>query len=157
MTDAPPRILIVEDEPPLAELERIALEGGDYHVEEVGRGELGLEIIEREPVDLVLLDYKLPDTDGFEFIVALGDRIKTLPVIVITGYADAKLARKLLNAGAADYVIKDTELVFLQKLPKAVGDTLERFRLRDENQALKQELEQAKEKIRELLEEIGDG
>ncbi len=141
MNDTLPRILIVEDEPPLAELERIALEGGDYQVDEVGRGDRGLEILDSEPISLVLLDYKLPDMTGLDFIAAIGDRIKSLPVIVVTGYADAKVAVKLLKAGAADYVIKDTELVFLQQLPKTVQDTLERFQLRTENEAAKARIE----------------
>ena len=141
MDDALPRILIVEDEPPLAELERIALEGGGYQVDEVRRGDFGLEMLSRERVDLVLLDYKLPDMNGLEFIAALGDRIKSLPVIVVTGYTDVKLAVKLLKAGAADYMIKDTELVFLQQLPKTVQDVLERFELRAENEVAKARIE----------------
>ncbi len=141
MSDTIPRILIVEDEPPLAELERIALEGGDYQVEEVGRGDRGLEILGREDVSLVLLDYKLPDMTGLDFIAELGDRIQSLPVIVVTGYVNAKVAVKLLKAGAADYVIKDTELLFLQQLPKTVQDTLERFDLRAENEAAKARIE----------------
>ncbi len=137
----PARILIVEDEPPLAELERIALESGDYQVDEVGRGDSGLEILENEPISLVLLDYKLPDMTGLDFIAAIGDRIRSLPVIVVTGYTDAKVAVKLLKAGAADYVIKDTELLFLQQLPKTVQSTLERFELRAENEAAKARIE----------------
>ena len=73
----PAKILIVEDEPPLAELERIALEGGDFQVEEVGRGDRGLEVLDRDQVALVLLDYKLPDMTGLEFIAELGDRIQS--------------------------------------------------------------------------------
>ncbi len=137
----PARILIVEDEPPLAELERIALEGGDYEVEEAWRGDRGLEILENEPISLVLLDYKLPDMTGLDFIAELGEQIKSLPVIVVTGYADTKVAVKILKAGAADYVIKDTELLFLQQLPKQVQDTLERYELRAENEAVKARIE----------------
>ncbi len=148
-----PKILIVEDEPPLAELERIALEGGDYRVEDVGRGDLGLEILGREPVALVLLDYKLPDMTGLDFIAAIGDRIKSLPVIVVTGYVDVKVAVKLLKAGAADCVIKDTELLFLQQLPKTVQDTLERFNLRRENEAAKTRI---KEQTQDLLTQAKD-
>ncbi len=136
-----PKILIVEDEPPLAELEHIALEDGDYRIEEVDRGDHGLQIIEREAIALVLLDYKLPDMTGLDFIAALGDSIRSLPVIVVTGYVDAKVAVRLLKAGAADYVIKDTELLFLQQLPKTVQDTLERFSLRSENEAAKTRIE----------------
>ncbi len=153
MSKTTPTILIVEDEPPLAELERIAIEGGDYRVLEVGRGDRGLEILEREQISLVLLDYKLPDMTGLDFIGAIGDRIKSLPVIMVTGYADTKVAVKLLKAGAADYVIKDTELLFLQQLPKTVKDTLERFNLRSENEAAKARIEK---QTRDLLTQAKD-
>ncbi|MEM7582279.1 MAG: response regulator [Acidobacteriota bacterium] len=152
MSEDIPRILIVEDEPPLAELETIALEGAGFVCQAVARGEQGLEVLTSEAVDLVLLDYKLPDMTGLEFISRLGERIRTLPVIVVTGYADAQLAVELLKAGAADYVIKDTELLFLQQLPKTAKTTIDRFELeaRIERQAqdlLKQSkaLEEAKE------------
>ncbi|MCP3961779.1 MAG: response regulator [bacterium] len=141
-------ILIVEDEPPLAELERIALEGADFRIEDVREGKPGLDLVEQGSVELVLLDYKLPDMTGLEFIAALGDRIKTLPVIVVTGYADTKVAVEILKAGAADYVIKDTELVFLQQLPKTVQSTLERFDLKRQNEAAQERIEK---QARDLL------
>ena len=87
-----PKILIVEDEPPLAELEGIALEGAGYEVQAVGRGDEGLRAFDQGGVSLVLLDYKLPDMNGREFLDALGDQVRTLPVIVVTGYADTKVA-----------------------------------------------------------------
>ncbi len=152
MSEETSRILIVEDEPPLAELESIALEGAGFVCESVGRGDRGLEILASQSVRLVLLDYKLPDMTGMEFIAALGDRIRTLPVVVVTGYTDAQLAVELLKAGAADYVIKDTELLFLQQLPKTAQATIERFELeaRIEQQAAdllaqSRALEEAKE------------
>ncbi len=130
MADSTHKLLIVEDEPPLAELERLALESAGYEVLDVGRGDLGLEILEKEPISLVLLDYKLPDMNGLRFLSALGDRLARLPVIVVTGHANAKLAADLTEAGAAHFVIKDTELVFLQQLPKLVQSTAERFELK---------------------------
>ena len=152
MHATPRTILIVEDEPPLAELERIALEGADYAIEDVRRGAPGLELIAEGSIALVLLDYKLPDMTGLEFIAALGERISTLPVIVVTGYVDAKVAVELLKAGAADYVIKDTELVFLQQLPKTVQDALERFDLKRQNAAAKRRIEK---QAQDLLAQAG--
>ncbi len=139
---AVPKILIVEDEPPLAELEGIALEGAGYEIEVAGRGDAGLEHAKAGDVSLVLLDYKLPDMTGLEFLEALGERVASLPVIVVTGYADTKVAVTMLKSGAADYVIKDTELVFLQQLPKTVQDALERYDLKAQNEAAKTRIEQ---------------
>ncbi len=151
-----PKILIVEDEPPLAELERIALEDGPYRIKEVGRGDRGLEILDSEPIALVLLDYKLPDMNGLDFIAAIGDRIRSLPVIVVTGFVDTRVAVKLLKAGAADYVIKDTELLFLQQLPKTVQDTLERFDLRRENEAAKARIEKQAQDLLVQAKDLAD-
>ena len=141
MDETARKILIVEDEPHLAELERISFEGAGYEVEEVGRGDRGLELVESEEIALVLLDYKLPDMTGQDFLAELGDRVRTLPVIVVTGYADTKVAVSMLKAGAADHVIKDTELLFLQQLPKTVQDTLERFDLKVESRAAQKRIE----------------
>ena len=64
-------------------------------VEDVRSGTPGLELIAEGSIALVLLDYRLPDMTGLEFVAALGEQISTLPVIVVTGYVDAKVAVEL--------------------------------------------------------------
>ena len=81
------RILIVEDEPDIAEVLRYNLEKEGFRVEIAGRGEAGLETARREPVpDLILLDLMLPGMDGLEVMRALKREPATarVPIVMIT-------------------------------------------------------------------------
>ncbi|MFC0218868.1 two-component system phosphate regulon response regulator PhoB [Pseudochelatococcus lubricantis] len=103
-----PRILIVEDEEPLALLLRYNLEAEGYSVDSVGRGDEA-EIRLREQVpDLVLLDWMLPGLSGIELcrrVRARGDT-ERLPIIMLTARGDEGERVRGLATGADDYVVK---------------------------------------------------
>lgn len=61
------KVLVVEDEPPLAELLRYNLEAAGYTVQHAHSGEEAEVLVSEEPPDLVLLDWMLPETSGLEF------------------------------------------------------------------------------------------
>lgn len=123
----PPMILIVEDDPPIALLERRVLEDAGFAIDEVRRGDRALQSLEGSQYKAVLLDYRLPDMTGAEVVAALGDRIRSLPVVMVTGYAQAELREEMLRSGVAGYLVKDTNLDFLRDLPMAIESALERF------------------------------
>lgn len=103
-----PRILIVEDEEPLALLLRYNLEAEGYAVDSVARGDEA-EIRLREQVpDLVLLDWMLPGLSGIELcrrVRARGDT-ERLPIIMLTARGDESERVRGLATGADDYVVK---------------------------------------------------
>ncbi|MGI6246429.1 MAG: phosphate regulon transcriptional regulator PhoB [Pseudochelatococcus sp.] len=103
-----PRILIVEDEEPLALLLRYNLEAEGYFVDSVGRGDEA-EIRLREQVpDLVLLDWMLPGLSGIELcrrVRARGDT-ERLPIIMLTARGEEGERVRGLATGADDYVVK---------------------------------------------------
>ncbi len=103
-----PRILIVEDEEPLALLLRYNLEAEGYSVDSVARGDEA-EIRLREQVpDLVLLDWMLPGLSGIELcrrVRARGDT-ERLPIIMLTARGDEGERVRGLATGADDYVVK---------------------------------------------------
>jgi PAS domain S-box-containing protein len=136
------RILVVEDEPAIAVIEKRVLEKEGYLVEVAEDGRSALNSLNQGHYDLVLLDHRLPDTLGSDVIKELGERISSLPVIVITGFGDEKLAVDLLKAGVADYVVKDAKLEFLRIMPRAVRAAIEQFSLAAENQQLHDDLYQ---------------
>ena len=111
-----PKILIVEDEKSIAQLERRALESSGYAVEIVDCGKSALEKLKDDNISLVLLDYRLPDMTGREIVTALGDRIQSLPVIIVTGHGDEQLAVEMLKMGVADYLAKGGETGFIHTL-----------------------------------------
>jgi PAS domain S-box-containing protein len=147
------RILVVEDEPAIAVIEKQVLEKEGYLVEVAEDGRSALNSLNRSHYDLVLLDQRLPDTLGSDVIKELGERISSLPVIVITGFGDEKLAVDLLKAGVADYVVKDAKLDFLRTMPRAVRAAIEQYALTAENQQLNDDLYQVNCELEKRVEQ----
>lgn len=105
------KILIVEDEPAIANLIRTALEGPDYRCTWAADGIAACDLLEREPFDLVLLDIMLPGADGYEVL----DYCRSLevPVIFLTAKGTVEDRVKGLRCGAEDYITKPFELMEL--------------------------------------------
>ena len=95
------RILIVEDELSIAELERDYLEINDFDVVIETNGREGLETALKETFDLYILDVMLPDVDGFDI-----REVKNTPVIMVTARKDDIDKIRGLGLGADDYVTK---------------------------------------------------
>ncbi len=113
-------VLLVENDESIAILERESLEECGFRVRETGLGQGALESLEKcGALALLVLDYRLPDMTGADIVEALGDRIATLPVVMVTGYPDPAIEARMRAAGVFDYIIKDMGLEFLDSLPKA--------------------------------------
>jgi PAS domain S-box-containing protein len=102
------RVLLIEDNPFDAHLVRRALESGDEGVrlEWSTRLDEGLERLRREPFDAMLLDLGLSETWGLESLEHVRERVPDLPVVVLTGDDDARLAHETFRRGAQDFLIK---------------------------------------------------
>lgn len=99
------RILIIEDEIAIAELERDYLELNGYVVEIETEGEKGLQAALKEDFSLVILDLMLPGIDGFEVCKRLREE-KNVPVIIVSAKKDDIDKIRGLGLGADDYVTK---------------------------------------------------
>jgi two-component system phosphate regulon response regulator PhoB len=102
------RILIVEDEEPLALLLRYNLEAEGYDVETVTRGDEADTRLREKPPDLVVLDWMLPGLSGIELCRRLRARPETrpLPIIMLTARGEESERIRGLATGADDYVVK---------------------------------------------------
>ncbi len=105
-------ILIVDDSPEDRELyRRYLLRDRDYSytILEAGLGRIGLELCQQHQPDALLLDYRLPDIDGLEFLVKLQSfkQQPYLPVIVVTGQGNEAIAVQAMKSGAQDYLVKE--------------------------------------------------
>lgn len=105
------RVLIVEDEKPIAELVRISLSGAGYRCTCVYDGLAAADLIERENFDLILLDVMLPGVDGFELMEYI--RPLGIPVIFLTARGAVNDRVRGLKAGADDYLVKPFEIIEL--------------------------------------------
>ena len=113
------RILLVEDEKLIrwSLANRLTKEG--YVVAEVDRGSDALKALEEQEIDLILLDYRLPDMDGLQLLKIVGPKFRDLPVIMMTAYSTVESAIEAMKLGAFDYLNKPFEieelLVTIQK------------------------------------------
>ena len=105
------KLLIAEDEAPIANLLRTALEGAGYRCTWAADGIRAADLLEAEPFDLALLDIMLPGADGY----ALLDYCKSLdvPVIFLTARGELDDRVRGLRQGAEDYITKPFELMEL--------------------------------------------
>ncbi len=103
-----PRILVVDDEPPIREILKFQLENAGYRVETAGTGPEGLRVVEELAPDLVLLDLMIPQIDGYEFCRRMkGDYgTRHIPIIILTARGELDEKLRGLENGANDYVTK---------------------------------------------------
>ncbi|WP_375430871.1 response regulator transcription factor [uncultured Friedmanniella sp.] len=99
-------ILVIEDEPGIADFVRRGLEAAGFSVEVESDGQLGLEAAQRTDVQLVVLDLGLPGLPGEEVLTRLRTLRPALPVIVLTAKAAVSDRVANLDAGADDYLVK---------------------------------------------------
>ncbi|GAA2104351.1 response regulator transcription factor [Streptomyces albiaxialis] len=109
------RLLVVDDESTVRELLRTALRYAGFEVEAAATGEEALDLADRRPPDLVLLDVMLPDMDGFEVIRRLraqpgGGPGGDLPVLFVTAREARQDRIQGLRLGGDDYVTKPFDL-----------------------------------------------
>ena len=99
------RILIIEDEESIAELERDYLELSNFEVEVANDGQLGLDKALGEEFDLIILDLMLPGVDGFEICKQVRNN-KNTPIIMVSAKKDDIDKIRGLGLGADDYMTK---------------------------------------------------
>ena len=101
-----PRILVIDDEPPIRRLLKTALTAQSWRVEEAADGPEALEFLRRNKMDLIVLDLGLPQMDGLEVIRQLRDGGNHTPIVVLSSRDDEKGKVAALDLGADDYVTK---------------------------------------------------
>jgi two-component system KDP operon response regulator KdpE len=99
-------ILVVDDEPQLRRAMRATLTDLGYSVIEAKTGEEALEVLRRDPTDLVLLDLNMPGMGGLETCRAIRHSFADIPIIILSVRNTEREKVDALDAGADDYVIK---------------------------------------------------
>lgn len=134
-------VLIVDDSPADRELYRRYLLHDHEHaytILEAALGQPGLSLWRQHQPDVVLLDYRLPDLDGLEFLAQLQSSTpgSCCPVIIITGQGSEAIALQAIRTGAQDYLVKES--ITPESLRLAVSKTITTVQLQNQ---LQQQLE----------------
>jgi len=103
-------ILVVDDEENMRWVLKRALEKSGYGVVTSSRGDHALKFFASRPVDLVLLDLKMPGMDGISVLRALRQRSASVPILLLTAYATVPTAIEATKLGATDYLRKPFDL-----------------------------------------------
>ena len=116
------RILLVEDDPALRTLLKEALPESIFVIDVAETGREGLDAIVKRKPDLILLDWNLPDLNGFEVCkyVKQNKDCAHIPIIMVTAYAELNRKVSALDVGADDYITKPFEIEELIARVKAV-------------------------------------
>jgi DNA-binding NtrC family response regulator len=130
-------ILIVEDEPKMRRLLELQLAEEGFHARIAGDAETGLQILGKEPFDVVVTDLKLPGMSGLEFLHAVKRVNADLPVVIMTAYGSVESAVDAMKSGASDYVLKPFSLA---ELVLVIRKELASHQLRQENRDLREAL-----------------
>jgi PAS domain S-box-containing protein len=118
------RILIVEDDPGAATLQKRAVERAGYETVLARTGEEGLAAVRERAVHLVLLDNRLPgEMTGLDFLTSLKALAPDLPVIMVTGSEAEGAVIQAIRGGARDFIHKDVD--YLELLPNAITAVLQ--------------------------------
>ncbi len=132
-------VLIIDDEASIRESLQTLLELEGFTVETAASGEEGLAKLAEQPMDLVLLDFALPDRNGLEILRDIRDRDPELGVIMITAYGTVENAVAAMQSGATNFIQKPWDN---EKLLADVRAVVGRRRAEEENVQLKRALKQ---------------
>ncbi len=135
----PLKILAIDDEPVVRDSIAAYLEDSGFEVLQAGDGQEGLQRLREDAPDLILLDLRMPEMDGLQFLEIMKRETADTPVIVVSGTGVLQDAIEALRAGAHDFVTKP--ILDMAVLEHAVKSALERVRLRSENQRYREHLE----------------
>jgi len=131
------QILIIDDEKSILDLLSVVFKKEGYCVLTSLSAIKAMELIDKEDIDLVLTDIKLPQMSGMDILKYVKDNKPDLPVVMITAYGTIKQAVQAFKQGAIDYVVKPFDM---DELKIVVFQALEKRRLEQENTLLKREL-----------------
>jgi two-component system response regulator PilR (NtrC family) len=132
-----PRILVVDDERSMRELLAIVLRREGYDVLLAENGTSAIATLEKEPVDILISDIKMPDLSGVDVLRAAKRVDQDILGIMITAFASTETAVEAMRLGACDYLSKPFDVDLLRM---KVREKIESRQLRQENVLLKRTL-----------------
>ena len=151
-----PRILIVDDMDLSRESLRDLCVILGYDAIMADGGQAALDVMEKRPPDLVLLDIVMPEMDGYVVLdrMKANPKLRSIPVIVISGLGEISSVVRCIHKGAVDYLHKPFEPILLRA---RLETTLDKKRMRDREEKYLITIEEEKKRADELLHAIFPG
>ncbi len=106
MSSAKKKVLIIEDEKPLANALKLKLSHAGYDAESASDGEEGLELLKKGDYALVLCDLIMPKVNGFTVLETIKKNQLKMPVVILTNLNQAEDEKRARALGASDFFIK---------------------------------------------------
>lgn len=132
------RVLIIEDEKLIRWSLRQKFEAHGYQVNDVETGQGGLDALDADIYDLIMLDYKLPDMTGLDVLEKLRQTDRDVVVIMMTAYSSIESAVDAIKLGAYDYMAKPFDM---DQLLRTADKALETTKLRREVRELRRHIQ----------------
>ena len=131
-------ILIADDEKNIRSGLELAFEDEGYTVVTAADGKEAWEKLQKNAIDLVITDLRMPEMDGYELLKRISAAYPTLPVIVLTGHGTIETAVETMRDGAVDFFTKPVDI---DKLSLVVKKTISASSLAEQNRKLSEEIE----------------
>ena len=125
-------LLIIDDEPVIRRgIKSLAIlsEIGISEIFEAGNAETCLEIIDKEQIDIIMLDINMPNTDGLTLAKMLKEKDKNFAIIMVTGYDYFEYMQTAIRLGVDDYLLKPVNKTDIELLLRRMIDKIEKIRL----------------------------
>ena len=140
-------ILVIDDEAAQKDVLTGYLKKKGYKIFSASSGREGIEITGRNPVDIILSDFKMPDLNGIKVLEQVKKINPEISFVIVTAYGTVENAVKAMRLGAFDYISKPVDL---DELDLMIERVIEHKNLKSENQLLKTQL-QEKYKIASIV------
>jgi signal transduction histidine kinase len=150
------KILYVDDDEGLLYLARHTLEEQSFHVTLCLDSTEVPDLLQSNDYDVVVLDQEMPKMNGLEVIKQTRWIEAVPPIIMVTGAGNEVVAVEAIRLGASDYVVKDTNLVYLKILPSVIRQVIHERELTQKQQAAQRALQEEKDRARLLTQFIRD-
>ncbi|HZS12675.1 MAG TPA: response regulator [Nitrospirales bacterium] len=126
------RVMIVDDEADIRKVVRMHLEKANYEVIEAENGDEAIKLLNAGDnpvyVDTIICDIRMPKINGVDAVAYFRRQYPSLPILILTGFPDVKMATSFLQQGVVDYLVKPVERDVLVNAVKRAVDQHEMFK-----------------------------